>query len=180
MSAKIVPIEICLLSRSPTYGNFPFRIYTAQHKYIYLSRLSCERPIYKMVFWKTFQRWIYVLWICIEKYRDVVGGKNEGRRCWFYCGAITYGRLAHSYILSGIPLPNHTSSYPSKKKQHTYISSRRRLWDDCQCSDQRGFPLVKRDFLSSQINRQIQAGGRSPTRLDLLIIGRPSITKEKF
>ena len=39
---------------------------------------------------------------------------------------------------------------------------------------------VKRDFLSSQINRQIQAGGRSPTRLDLLIIGRPSITKEKF
>ena len=121
MSAKIVPIEICLLSRSPTYGNFPFRIYTAQHKYIYLSRLSCERPIYKMVFWKTFQRWIYVLWICIEKYGDVVEGKDEGRRCWFYCGAITYGRPAHSYILSGIPLPNHTSSYPSKKKQHVHI-----------------------------------------------------------
>ena len=115
MSAKIVPIEICL-SRSPTYGNLPFRIFTAQHKYMYFSRLSCERPTCKMVFWKTFQTWIDVLWICIEKYRDVVEGKNEGKRCCvrFYCRAITYGRPAHSYILSRIPLPNHTRSYPSK------------------------------------------------------------------
>ena len=178
MSAKIVPIEICL-SRSPTYGNLPFRIFTAQHKYMYFSRLSCERPTCKMVFWKTFQTWIDVLWICIEKYREVVEGKNEGKRCCvrFYCRAITYGRPAHSYILSRIPLPNHTRSILIK----TYILYwAGRLWYDWQCSDQRGFRLVKREFLSSQINRQIQAGGRSPTRLDLLIIGRPSITKEKF